>query len=115
MKRLILTHLKRAHQTLMFDAQASRKPSPWFGELFVQVEKQWRASEQSDPPSRELVFQVLQASALSYRMSGDYSEDYRTVYCNPTEFDVALMKRLTSRRLAVVEHGQEDLNQIPLF
>jgi hypothetical protein len=49
-------------------------------------------------------------------MSGDYSEDYRTIYYNPTDFDKRTITRLVSKKLAIVDVGAgADRNQMSLF
>jgi hypothetical protein len=90
------------------------KPSPWFSELFAEFSKIFTERESGDLPSRFIVLNVLVNSDLSFRLSGDFAEDYRTIYFNPTTADQKLMKRLLSRKLAEVRVGVDD-RQIQLF
>ena len=114
MRQKTLQYVRLAHKRLMVDDSELKKPSPWFGQLYAEFVKIW-AEEQVgvDPPDRHEVLSVLLKSDISFRTSGDYAEDYRTIYQNPTTGDSALMSRLTSRK--VVVETEEDRRQIPMF
>ena len=104
-----------AHARVSFDNVDGNGGSPWFGDVykvFIGMLKDWG---EAIPPSRYVVFEMLRTSGLPFRSSGDYSEDYRTIYYNPTEDDKRLIARLVSKKLAIVESCLEGKDQISLF
>ena len=75
--------LVAVHKKLMAEQNDGRHGSPWFGEILRRFMDAWG----SDPPARQSVFDKAVELGLSFRMSGDYAEDYRTIYYNPTDED----------------------------
>jgi hypothetical protein len=110
MRQRILMCLRLVHKRLMADDTELKKPSPWFGELYAGLTGSWTEGE---IPARHEVLGVLLKSDISFRTSGDYAEDYRTIYHNPTTADSALMGRLVSKK--VIVETEEDRRQMPMF
>jgi hypothetical protein len=108
-----LSLLKQAHAKIMNDGDTD-KPSPWFGEMYVEFVKLWSQLNQGEAPSRITILNTLCESDVPFRFSGDYSDDYQTMYFNPTHSDNKLMQRLASRKL-VSESSEVDKNQTTLF
>lgn len=114
MRKQTLQYVRLAHKRLMADDNEFKQPSPWFGELYAELKKIWDEKEETeDFPDRPTVLSILLKSDISFRTSGDYAEDYRTIYHNPTTADSALMNRLASKK--VVVETEEDRRQIPMF
>jgi hypothetical protein len=115
MRKQTLQYVRLAHKRLMADDNEFKKPSPWFGELYSELKKIWcdEENEIDEFPDRPTVLSILLKSDIAFRTSGDYSEDYRTIYHNPTTADSALMGKLASRN--VVVETEEDRRQIPMF
>ena len=114
MRKQTLQYVRLAHKRLMVDDNEFKKPSPWFGELYAVLKKIWAENnEGEDLPERHEVLSILLKSDVSFRTSGDYAEDYRTLYHNPTTADSVLMSRLSSKKVVVETEG--DRRQIPMF
>jgi len=107
--------LVRMAHSVFLSSTEDKKPSPWFGEVYGRFAALW-ANEMPGKlcPDRPTVIEVMRSCALPFRMSGDYSEDYRTIYYNPTDFDKRTITRLVSKKLAIVDVGA-DRNQMSLF
>ncbi|MFH0989917.1 MAG: hypothetical protein V1799_07870 [bacterium] len=106
--------LRKAHSQIMADNSELKKPSPWFGELFDLFRKLWvQQYPLADIPERYAVLSLLLKLDIPFRHSGDYSDDYRTIYHRPTAADVSLMKRMTGRKYVVARQGDE--RQIVIF
>ena len=106
--------LREAHARVGFDNVDGNRGSPWFGGVYKVFLDIWKGRSEAIPPSRIVVFEFLRRSGLPFRTSGDYAEEYRTIYYNPTEDDKRLIARLVSKKLAIVE-SLESKDQIALF
>lgn len=103
------------HAGLVADQTVTKKPSPWLGELyraFVAVAEHGKVEK---IPDRYAVMAQLLRNAKSFRISGDWSDDYQTVWFNPTEIDNVHMARQERSRNTVLETANIDKNQLHLF
>ncbi|GEM_PF-3007236 len=95
--------LSKAYASLISTDPDAKTPSPWFGELFAAFRAEMIAAGAS-PISfeRAEIYQLAVDISLPFRSSGDWSENYRTIYHQPTQADIKLAARLSSTKLATI-------------
>ena len=103
------------HAAMIADQPVTKKPSPWLGELYRHFQHVAKAKGIETVPDRYAVMAHLLRNARSFRVSGDWSDDFQTVWFNPTEIDRKHMERLENSKNAVLETASIDKNQLHLF
>ncbi len=103
------------HAAMMAEQPVTKKPSPWLGELYRHFQGIASARGIAVVPDRYAVMAHLLCNARSFRVSGDWSDDFQTVWFNPTDIDRKHMERLENSKNAVLETANIDKNQLHLF
>ena len=103
------------HAAMIVEQIVTKKPSPWLGELYRNFCAVATARGAEAIPDRYAVMAHLLRNAKAFRISGDWSDDFQTVWFNPTEVDKAHMERLERSKNAVLESANIDKNQLHLF
>jgi hypothetical protein len=103
------------HSALVADQTVTKKPSPWLGELYRKFCAVADENGAKTIPDRYAVMAQLLRNSKSFRISGDWSDDYQTVWFNPTEVDTVHMQRQERSRNTVLETANIDKNQLHLF